>query len=210
MSADKALSWAFCEESAPQDELLTVARERAAEVGVEPVSPATGSLLTVLAGAAHAHSVVEVGTGTGVGSLHLLRGMPSDGVLTTIDVEAEHQRWAKRTFADAGIRPTRVRAIWGRAADVLSRLTDAAYDMVVVDGDPEGTAGYVEHGVRLLRPGGVLVVVHALWRDQVGDPARRDEATTLAREVGRTVRADDRLRSTLLPTGDGVLVAVRR
>ena len=109
-----------------------------------------------------------------------------------------------------GVRPARTRAICGRAQDVLPRLTDSAYDLVVVDAALDGAAGYVEQAVRLLRSGGALVVDHALWRDQVGDPARRDEATTLVRELGRAVRADDRLDCALLSTGDGVLVAVRR
>ena len=210
MSVDKALSWAYCEEFATPDGVLVTARERAAQVGAVPVTPATGALLQVLAATTHARSVVEVGTGTGVGSLYLLRGMPADGVLTTIDVEAEHQRWAKQTFADDGVRPARIRAICGRAQDVLPRLTDAAYDLVVLDADLDGAAGYVEQAVRLLRRDGALVLDHALWRDQVGDPARRDEATTVVREIGRAVRADDRLDCALLPTGDGVLVAVRR
>jgi predicted O-methyltransferase YrrM len=210
MSVEKALSWAYCEEFAPQDEVLTTARERAAQVGALPVSPATGALLQVLAATTRARAVVEVGTGTGVGSLYLLRGMPDDGVLTTIDVEAEHQRWAKHAFADDGVRPARTRTICGRAQDVLPRLTDAGYDLVVIDADLDGLDDYVEQAVRLLRPGGVLAVDHALWRDQVADPARRDEATTMVREIDRSVRADDRLTCALLPAGDGVLVAVRR
>lgn len=210
MPTDKALSWFYCEESITEDDAVADARERAEELGAEPVSPATGALLGVLAGAARARAVVEIGTGTGVGALHLLRGMPDDGVLTTIDVEVEHQRAAKEAFAEAGVRPTRVRAIRGRAQDVLPRLTDDAYDLVVVDADPENHATYAEHAVRLLRPGGTLAVNHALWRDQVADPARRDEQTVAARDLHRTLRADDRLDVVLLGVGDGLLLAVRR
>jgi predicted O-methyltransferase YrrM len=183
----------------PEDETLLRARDRAAELGCAAVQPGTGAALRVLAAATQARAVVEVGTGAGVGSLCLLRGMPSDGVLTTIDVEVEHQRAAKAAYAEEGVRPARTRTIAGRALDVLPRLTDAAYDLV-----------FVEQAVRLLRPGGVLAVDGALWHDRVPDPARRDEATTIVRETGRLVRDDERLMPALLPVGDGLLVAVRR
>jgi predicted O-methyltransferase YrrM len=210
ISTDKALSWAYCEDFRTEDDVLLRARERAGQLGCTPVSPGVGAVLTVLAATARAHAVVEIGTGAGVGSLYLLRGMPPEAVLTTIDVEVEHQRAAREAFADEGVRPTRTRLIAGRALDVLPRLTDGGYDLVLVDADPENYPGYVDQGVRLLRPGGVLVVDDALWQDRVGDPARRDEVTTIVRETGRRVRDDERLAPALLPTGDGLLVAVRR
>ena len=172
--------------------------------------PGSGAVLQVLAAASQARAVVEIGTGAGVGSLYLLRGMPADGVLTTIDVEVEHQRAAKEAFAQEGVRTTRTRTISGRAMDVLPRLTDGAYDLVFVDADKEGYPAYVDEAMRLLRPGGVLAIDNALWHDRVADPARRDEVTTVIREVGRTVREDERLVPALVPSGDGLLVAVRR
>ena len=210
ISTDKAQSWVYCEEFLPEDDVLLRARERAAQLGCTPVTPGAGAALSVLAAAVAARAVVEIGTGTGVGSLYLLRGMPADGVLTTIDLEVEHQRAAKEAFAEESVKPTRTRTISGRALDVVPRLTDGGYDLVFVDADKENYRGYVEQAVRLLRPGGVLVVDNALWHDRVADPARRDETTTTIREVGRIVRADDRLLPSLLPVGDGLLVAVKR
>ncbi len=93
---------------------------------------------------------------------------------------------------------------------MLPRLTDGGYDLVLVDADPENYPAYLDQAVRLLRPGGVLAIDDALWQDRVADPAKRDELTTTIREVGRAVRDDDRLLPALLPTGDGLLVAVRR
>lgn len=210
IATDKAASWVYAEGFVPEDDTLLRARDRAGELGCTPVQPGTGAALTVLAAASRARAVVEVGTGAGVSGLHLLRGMPSDGVLTTIDVEVEHQRAAKQAFAEEGVRAARTRTISGRALDVLPRLTDGAYDLVFVDADVESYPAYVERAVRLLRPGGVLAVDDALWHDRVADPARRDEATTLVRETGRLVREDDRLMPAMLPVGDGLLVAVRR
>jgi predicted O-methyltransferase YrrM len=210
ISAAKPNSWAYAEQFVPVDEVLERARARAEELGCVPVEPGTGAALRVLAAAVGARSVVEVGTGSGVSGLYLLGGMTEDGVLTTIDVEAENQRAAREAFTEAGIRSNRTRVITGRALDVLPRLTDAAYDMVLLDADKRDFDAYVEQALRLLRPGGVLVVDNSLWHGKVADPAQRDETTTAIREMGKRVRDDDRLLSALLPCGDGLLVAVRR
>jgi len=169
-----------------------------------------GAALRLLAAALGAKAVVEIGTGAGVSGLWLLSGMPDDGVLTTIDVEAEHQRAAKDAFTEAGIRANRARVITGRGLDVLPRLTDAAYDLVLVDADKRDIGAYVDQALRLLRPGGVLAVDNALWHDRVADPAQRDEQTTAIRELGKRVRDDEQLIPALLPCGDGLLAAVKR
>ena len=131
----------------------------------------------MLAAAVGARAVVEVGTGAGVSGLWLLEGMPADGILTTIDIEAEHQRAAKEAYAAAGVAHQRTRVITGRALDVLPRMTDGAYDIVLIDADKEGYPGYVEEATRLLRSGGVLVLDNMLWHDKVADPAARDDTT---------------------------------
>lgn len=175
-----------------------------------PVLPGAGCALRLIAAAAAARTVVEVGTGAGVGSLYLLRGMSPDGVLTTIDVEPEHHRAARETLAEEGVASNRVRLISGRALDVLPRLTDGAYDLVFCDADKNEYGDYLAQALRLLRPGGTVAFDNALWHDRVADPTQRDESTTAIRELGRTVRDDDRLVSALLPSGDGLLVAVKR
>jgi len=153
--------------------------------------------------------VVEVGTGCGVSGIWLLRGMAPDGVLTSVDVEPEHQRLAKQAFAEAGIQPPRTRLIAGRALDVLPRLTDAAYDLVFCDGEKTEYADYLAESIRLLRAGGVVAFDNALARNRIGDAAARDEYTVAIRELARMVRDEARLVPALLPVGDGLLVAVR-
>jgi predicted O-methyltransferase YrrM len=157
-----------------------------------------------------AKAVVEVGTGAGVASVWLLRGMRPDGVLTTVDVEPEHQRAARETLAEAGVPANRVRLISGRALEVLPRLSDGAYDLVFVDADKAEYPDYLEQALRLLRPGGVVAFDNALWHGKVADPAARDGDTTAIRELGRAVRDDERLIEALLPTGDGLLCAVKK
>jgi predicted O-methyltransferase YrrM len=203
-------SLAYAESFAVEDDITQRARARARELGCVPLGPAGGATLRVLAAATSAKSVVEVGTGAGVSGLYLLAGMAADGVLTTIDIEGEHQRAAKEAFAEAGIAPGRYRLINGSAAEVLPRLRDAAYDVVFVDADKSAYSVYYEQALRLLRPGGVVTFDNALWHDRVADPSERDPDTTVLRDLGKSVRDDDRLLSALLPVGDGLLVAARR
>ncbi|MGA8979789.1 MAG: O-methyltransferase [Pedococcus sp.] len=210
MSAQKPASWAYAEEFVTENEVIENARRRGEELGATPVGNGAGVLLRLLAAAVKARSVVEIGTGAGTSGLWMLQGMPDDGILTTIDVDAEHQGAAKKAYAEAGVVHQRTRVITGRALDVLPRMTDGAYDMVVVDGDKSEYPEYVDHAIRLLRSGGVLVLDNMLWHDKVADPAARDEQTTVLRDLGKKLRDDDRLVPALLPVGDGVLAAVKR
>jgi len=210
MSAQKPASWAYSEEFVAETEVIEKARVRSEELGCVAVMPGVGAVLRLLAAAASAKSVVEVGTGAGVSGLWLLSGMPPDGILTTIDIQADHQRAAKQAFAAAGIAPQRSRVITGRALDVLPRLTDGAYDMVVIDADKAEYPLYVEQALRLLRSGGVLALDNMLWHDKVADPATRDEITATLRDLGKALRDDESLLPALLPVGDGVLAAVKR
>jgi len=203
-------TWDYTQAYLDEDDVLAQARRKADEVGCVPVQPGTGATLRFLAAVLDARSVVEVGTGTGVSGVWLLRGMRDDGVLTTVDVEAEHTRLARETFAQAGFAAPRTRLITGRALDVLPRLTDAAYDLVLVDAAKEEYSAYLDEALRLLRPGGVVVFDNALWGDKVADPAQRDPVTVAIRELVRTVRADDRVVPLLLPVGDGLLCAQKR
>lgn len=174
-----------------------------------PVGTGTGAALRVLAAALEARTVVEIGTGAGVSGLYLLSGMSTEGVLTTVDIESENQRLAREAFIEGGFPANRVRLIAGGALEVLPRLTDGAYDLVLCDADKTEYGDYLEQAVRLLRPGGVVAFDNALWHDRVADPAQRDPETIAVRELGRTVRDDDRLMPAMLPVSDGLLVAVK-
>lgn len=200
-------SWSYAETFVGEDDVMAAARARATEVGVVAVGSGAGATLRFLASALEARSVVEIGTGTGVSGLWLLRGMRPDGVLTTVDVEAEHQRLARETFTEAGIATQRVRTIAGAGLDVLPRLTDSHYDIVFADGDKTEYGAYLAEALRLLRPGGVVAFDNALWHDRVADPAQRDVETVAIRDLGRQVLEHDGLVPLLLPVGDGLLLA---
>lgn len=193
-----------------EDEVLAAARERGHELGCPPIGPGGGAALRFLASALAARTVVEVGTGAGTSGLWLLRGMAGDGVLTSIDVEPEHQRAARLAFGEAGFPPSRYRLIMGQALDVLPRLTDGAYDLVFVDAAKAEYPRYLEAGVKLLRPGGVIAFDNVLSGGRVADPAQRDPSTAALREVAAAVHDDESLVPVLLPLGDGLLTAVRK
>ncbi len=202
-----AASWTYAEEFLTEDDVLTAARARSGQIRATAVSPGVGATLRFLASALEARAVVEVGTGAGISGLWLLRGMRSDGVLTTVDIEAEHQRLARQTYQEAGIAPQRARTIPGAALDVLPRLTDGHYDLVFLDGDKREYAAYLTEALRLLRPGGIVAFDNALWHDRVADPAQRDEETVAIRDLGRAVAAHEELVPLMLPVGDGLLLA---
>ena len=203
----KPASWSYAESFVAEDDVLAAARSRAEEVGVVAIGSGGGAMLQFLASVLDARAVVEIGTGTGVSGLWLLRGMRADGVLTTVDIEAEHQRLARQSFTEAGIPAQRARTISGAALDVLPRLTDGHYDLVFCDGDKAEYAAYLKEALRLLRPGGVVAFDNALWHDRVADPAQRDDETGSIRELLREIAADDRLVPVLLPVGDGLVLA---
>lgn len=202
-------SWEYAERWVGEDEALRNGRARADEVGCVPIGPGGGAALRLLAAAVNAKTVMEIGTGTGVSGTWLLRGMRPDGVLTSIDVEAEHQRLARLTYAEAGFAPARVRLICGPALEVLPRFTEGAYDLLFIDALKAEYPEYLVEGLRLLRPGGVVAVDNALWHDKVADPDMDDQDTLAVRALLETAANDTGLVSALLPVGDGLLAGVR-
>ncbi len=206
----KATSWQYAEHFVAESEAVERARTRARELGIAAVGNGAGALLATLCAAVDARAVVEVGTGAGVSGLWMLSGMPPEGVLTTIDVESDHLRAARTAFAEVGVRSGRIRGITGRAVDVLPRLTEGGYDLVLLDADPLGADAYLERAVRLLRPGGVVALHGALSADRAGDPAQRDPVTTAVRELSRALRSSPELLPALVPSSEGLLVAARR
>jgi predicted O-methyltransferase YrrM len=207
---DIVANWAFAEEFLLLDDAAVRARARAAELGIPAPSPGACAVLAVLAAACGANSAVEIGTSAGVGALALLAGMPAGGVLTSIDAEAEFQRAAREAFAEAGIAPAATRLINSRPSEVLPRLADGAYDIVLLGGPRADYMDRLPDALRLLRPGGVLAVDGALGGGNVPDPARRDHVTVTVRELDRALRDAEGLTVALIPSGDGLLTAVKR
>ncbi len=202
--SDKELSWKFAEEFVVEGADIAQARQHSLEQGVEPISAAVGAQIAVIAAASNASTIIEIGTGLGVSGLWLLAGA-REATLTSIDVELDYQQTARKAFADAGIAANRTRLITGRALEVLPRMNEASYDIVFIDADPHSVIEYVEHGLRLARPGGTVLVAHALWRGRVADPTQRDDTVADYRMLLREIAGSSAVLSAISPVGDGLL-----
>ncbi|PVE92265.1 class I SAM-dependent methyltransferase [Microbacterium sp. TPD7012] len=197
----------FLRESIIEPDAIARARAHAVELGAAPVSAVVGSQIAVIAAATAARSIVEIGTGAGVSGLWLLRGAPQ-AVLTSIDNEPEHLAAARQAFSDARVPSTKARFITGRASDVLPRMNEASYDIVLVDADPENVIEYVEHGLRLARAGGIVLVPRVLGGGRVADPVQRDEITAAYRSLVQETQESSAVLATVSPAGEGLLQLV--
>lgn len=204
-----AQSLAFAEEFVAAADNVRQARESAILMGAPAPSNGACTALTFLARALDAHAVVEVGTGTGVTGLALFAGMAPDGILTSIDAEAEWQLEASKAFRAAGIPNRRFRLISGAPLDVLPKLRDNAYDVVFIDGDKLEYVEYVAQALRLLRRGGVVVLNDALWHNLTADPSNEDDETVIIREGLQSILDLEEFVPLLIPLGDGLLAAVK-
>ena len=189
---------------------MRTARAKAADLGSDAISPSMAALLSVLAASVDASAVVEIGASTGVSGAALLAGMTVEGILTSIDVEAENQRVARDTFTALGYDHVRTRLITGRALEVLPRLQDSAYDIVFVNGDRTEYPAIVAQARRLLRSGGLIILNSALGNGGLADSGQREAGQLALREAANTLRDEDHWLPALLTVGDGVLLATLR
>lgn len=189
---------------------LRLVRESIADPDIHPITPSTGALLTALAASTGSRHVLETGPGGGLAGLWLLRGMPADGILTSIDDHHGSQVHATAAFRFAGIPPARRRVITAETRQILPRLATEGYDLIFLDGPIPEIRENTPFAIKLLRPHGLLILNHMLLSDQVADPANRNQDTQTARQIAQEIQADSRLHTTMLGTGDGLLIAVRK
>lgn len=200
----------FSDSYLPEDPHQSAARERGVELGVLDATPGSGAYLRYVASLISAQSVVEIGTGSGVGTLWLLKGIMSSGVITTIDPEVQHIQIARQVLSDADIAPNRYRLITSEYLDVMRKLADRAYDLVVFRGDPEDILDVIDEAHRILRVGGILAIDHFFGGGKVPDPAQRDPKTVALRDAGKYLKSQNEVWSiSLNPIGDAVLLATK-
>lgn len=200
----------YAESFIAEDAMKVAARQRGIEHGTVDVTSGAGAYLSFLARLLKAQSVVEIGTGSGVGSLWLLDGMLPSGTLTSIDDEMEHSSIARVAFSEADIAPQRFRLITNPVMEVMTKLTDRAYDLVIYRHNPEDLPYASSEAARILRSGGVFVIDNFFGNGKVSDPAQRDPKTVALREAGKALRADsENWSTTLIPVGDGLLLATK-
>jgi predicted O-methyltransferase YrrM len=200
----------YVESFIPESDIKIAARARGKEIGAVDVTPGAGAYLRHLAHMLSAQSVVEIGTGSGVGALWVLEGMMPSGTLTSIDDEMEHSNIAKSALQDAEIAPARFRLITNPVMDVMTKLTDRAYDLVIFRHNPEDIGYAIAEAHRILRSGGVFVIDNFFGGGKVPDPAQRDPKTVSLRDAGKLLKMErEKWVSALVPVGDGLLLATK-
>lgn len=210
MSRENAGDLTFSEQYNGPDPLLDAARTHSHEFGLTPVSQTTAKTLTLLARLLTPVAAVEVGTGVGTSTLALLRGMPTAGILTSVDTNSTAQGAARDLVDMAGIRPGRLRLMSGRAEEVLKKLAPAAYDMVFIDSEPASLERMIQPSLRLLDTHGLLVIHQTLLKGGVADPVDRSPRTQAARGLLNRIADQERLERVLLPIGEGLLLLQKR
>jgi caffeoyl-CoA O-methyltransferase len=172
--------------------------------------PDLGALLEILVRATGGRAVLEVGTFVGTSAGWMARGLGPGGRIDTLEADPERAGRAEAFFARAGLAD-RIRVHHGPAADTLPGLPDGAYDLCYIDADKVGYLVYLEHAVRLVRPGGLILADNVLAGGRVARPAgERDESAEALAAFTRAALAYPRLRTTVLTVGDGVTLSVVR
>lgn len=200
----------FADNYLSEDPHQSAARERGIELGALDTTVGAGAFIRYIAELISAQSVVEIGTGSGVGTLWLLKGVINSGVITTIDPEVQHIQVAKQVLNDADIPPNRYRLITSEYLEVMRKLADRAYDLVVFRGNPEDIFDVIDESHRVLRTGGILAIDHFYGGGKVPDPAQRDPKTVALRDAGKFLKSQsDTWSISLNPIGDAVLLATK-
>jgi predicted O-methyltransferase YrrM len=194
-----------------EDELLAALREEADRTGLPPIaiSADEGRLLQVLLTSISARRVLEVGTLGGYSAICMARALPPGGRLLSIEINEPHAWFARRYIDRAGLSD-RVEVRVGRALDVLPSLDGERFDAIFLDADKEPLPTYFEWALRLVRPGGLIIGDNALWGGRAYDGDEPDDKTRGVREFNRRMATDPRVLGIIVPTHDGVAIAVVR
>jgi len=190
--------------------LLAEMEEYAAQHRVPVADREVALFLEITARAMNARRVLEIGMAIGYSVIHLLRGMPEDGLVVTIEPSDEMIERAEDYFRRAGLRE-RVRIERGRALEVIPRL-DETFDIVYLDALKEEYGDYLEQALPRLRTGGVVIADNVLWGGQVAGGIRSDDqkaSTEALREFNRRLVNHTQLRGEVLSFGDGIAYAVK-
>ena len=192
-------------------ETLEAAGDRA---GMQ-ISPEQGQLMALLVELTGARRMIEIGTFTGYSALVCALAMPADGLLIACDLSTDWTAIARRYWREAGV-DARIDLRIGPALETLDALLgpDAAdagtFDMAFIDADKTNYGAYYERCLRLIRPGGLILVDNVLWGGSVIDPAKQDEDTRAIRAFNARLHADNRVSMSLVPIGDGLTLVRRR
>ena len=179
------------------------------------ISPEQGAFMAMLVKLMQARKALEVGTFTGYSSICVARALAPGGKVICIDSSEEWTAIARKYWKEAGV-DDRTELRLGDGLDHLDRMIAAGesgtFDLCFHDADKARVRDYAERFMRLLRPGGVLLIDNALRDGDVAKPRKveKDEGTAAIDGANRMLRDDDRVDWCLLPIGDGLAMARKR
>lgn len=177
------------------------------------ISPEQGQLMALLVRLVGARTILEIGTFTGYSALVMALALPADGRLVACDVSEEWTSVGRRYWAEAGVAD-RINLRLAPAVQTLDGLLEEGagerFDIVFIDADKESYAAYYEGALRLLRPGGLVLIDNTLWGGAVVDRERNDPDTVAIRAFNAALYSDERIDLSLIPIGDGLTVARKR
>jgi predicted O-methyltransferase YrrM len=165
-----------------------------------------GALMALLVKLIGAKRILEIGTFTGYSSTAMALALPPDGRITCLDVSEEWTDIAREAWAEAGVAD-KVDLRLAPAAETLATLDDDSFDMAFIDADKPGYDTYYEECLRVVRPGGLLLIDNVLWSGEVAEPGDGSENARIMRALNEKVEADERVDHVLLPIGDGLTLA---
>ena len=177
------------------------------------ISPEQGQLMAMLVKLVNARKIVEIGTFTGYSSTVMALAMPEDSQLIAFDISEEYTRTARRFWKKAGV-DQRVKLVLGNAKESLKDFLQAgeqeSVDLAFIDADKSSYAEYYECCLKLIRPGGLILVDNVLWSGQVADASNHDKDTEALRIFNAALSSDQRVDLCMVPIGDGLAIARKR
>ena len=165
-----------------------------------------GAFMALLVQLTGARRILEIGTFTGYSSTAMALALPPDGRITCLDVSREWTDRARRAWTDAGVAD-RVELRMGPAVESLAELADGSFDLAFIDADKTGYDAYYTGCLRVVRPGGLILIDNVLQSGRVIDPAADDENVLAIRALNERIAADERVDIVLLPLADGLTMA---
>lgn len=178
------------------------------------IAPEQGQFLALLIELIGARKVLEIGVFTGYSSLWMAQALPPNGQLVACDVNEEWTSVARRYWQKTGLEH-KIELHLRPALETLDELIgqgDAAesFDLAFIDADKENDEAYFERCLKLIRPGGLIVVDNVLWSGLVIDPAAHDAATESIRNLNAKLYRDERVSLSMIPVADGLTLALKR
>ena len=212
---DPAIIAYVAEAFAPEDAVLREIRARSQREGLPQIQlgPMEALHLEILTRACGARKAVEIGTLGGYSGTVIARALPADGKLFTFELEEKNARVARESFERAGIA-RKVQVLVGPARENLPRIeAEGPFDLVFIDADKTAYPAYLEWCARNLRVGGTVVADNTFAHGHIADRKLDDPETRrlveAVREFNRIAAEGGRFRATILPTGEGLTVAVK-